>query len=129
MTTARLSRIGLDALFARIDREVGDDLVTCAQVAIAIGGEVVASRSFGTADDGSRFCIFSATKTITATALLAHLADGTVDLTAPVSDYVPEFASNGLHDCTVLQLLTMQGGFPQAGMSRRAWGTRAGRRQ
>jgi CubicO group peptidase (beta-lactamase class C family) len=42
---------------------------------------------------------------------------------------VPEFASNGLHDCTVLQLLTMQGGFPQAGMSRRAWGTREGRRQ
>ena len=87
------------------------------------------SRSFGSADDGSRFCIFSATKPITATALLAHLADGAVQLTAPVHEYVPEFAGNGLHDCTVLQLLTMQGGFPQAGMSRRAWGTRAGRRQ
>ncbi|MFZ9628762.1 MAG: serine hydrolase domain-containing protein [Ilumatobacteraceae bacterium] len=129
MTATRLSRSGLDALYTRIEHEVAADLVTSAQIAIAVGGEVVAQRSFGGADDESRFCIFSATKTITATALLPHLADGSVELTAPVRSYVPEFATNGLHDCTVLQLLTMQGGFPQAGMSRRAWGTRDGRRQ
>lgn len=129
MSNLRLAPAALASLYARIDREVDDGLVTAGQVAIAHRGRVVEYRPFGAADDSSRFCIFSATKTITAAALLAHLADGTVGLTDPVREYVPEFAANGLHDCTVLQLLTMQGGFPQAVMSRRLWTTRDGRRQ
>ncbi|MFM2182746.1 MAG: hypothetical protein RJB61_1040 [Actinomycetota bacterium] len=129
MSAVRLSAPGLAALRARIERELGAGLITAGQFAIAHHGGVLEFQSFGDADDGSRFFIFSATKTLTAAALLAHLADGTVGLTHPVREYVPEFASNGLHDCTVLQLLTMQGGFPQAGMSRRLWGTREGRRQ
>ena len=49
-----------------------------------------------------------------AMALLPHLADGSVELTAPVARYLPGFGDNGKDGVTVLQLLTMQGGFPQA---------------
>ena len=119
----RISRDGLAALHARIRREVELDLISAAQLAIAYEGEVIECSAFGGATTDDRFCIFSATKTLTATALLPHLADGTIDLTAPVARYVPEFGANGKHEVSVLQLLTMQGGFPRAVMSRRRWGT------
>lgn len=128
-TRTRLNRDGLAALHARIRREVDDDLVSAAQLAIGHDGEIIEFSAFGTASTDDRFCIFSATKTLTATALLPHLADGTVDLTAPVARYVPEFGANGKHEVTVLQLLTMQGGFPRAMMSRKLWGTPEGRLQ
>ena len=70
-----------------------------------------------------------ATKTIVATALLPHLADGSVALTAPVARYLPGFGDNGKDGVTVLQLLTMQGGFPQAPIGPDEWGSSEGRRQ
>ena len=126
MTT--LSRTGVEALHRRIQHEIDTGNLTSAQVAIGLEGEVAEARSFGEAADTSRFIIFSATKTLVAMALLPHLADGTVDLTAPVAHYVPEFGHHGKSDVTVLQLLTMQGGFPQATIGPDRWGTSAGRR-
>ena len=126
MTT--LSATGLDALFQRIQREVDHGLVSAAQVAVGLEGELVAFASFGTATDDSRFVIFSATKTLVAMALLSHLADGSLHLTAPVAHYLPEFGHHGKDDVTVLQLLTMQGGFPQAAIGPDRWGTSEGRR-
>lgn len=120
------------AAVARLEACIQDEIdagrSTAAQYAIAVDGRVVAGASFGTATPEHRFVIFSATKTIVAMAVLAHLADGSLSLTAPVARYVPEFGANGKGEVTVLQLLTMQGGFPQAPMSPRAWGTSAGRR-
>lgn len=110
-----------------MERELDSGLLAAAQSAIAVNGRIVEQRAYGMADETSRFFIFSATKTLTATALLPHLADRSVDLTAPVARYVPAFGANGKADVTVLQLLTMQGGFPQAVMSRRKWGSRAER--
>ena len=115
-------------LEARIRAEVDGGLSHAAQYAIALGGEVVASGTFGAATDDHRFVIFSATKTIVALALPSLLADGLLDLTTPVAHYIPEFGENGKHDVTVLQVLTMQGGFPQAPMGPKDWGTSDGRR-
>ena len=61
--------------------------------------------------------------------LLPHLADGSVELTAPVARYLPGFGDNGKDGVTVLQLLTMQGGFPQALIGPDSWGTSEGRRR
>lgn len=119
---------GLEALHERIQHEIDTGNITAAQVAIGLGGEVVEQRAFGAADDDSRFVIFSATKALVAMALLPHLADGSVELTAPVARYLPEFGHHGKSDVTVLQLLTMQGGFPQAPIGPDRWGTSAGRR-
>lgn len=123
-----LSRTGLDALHQRIQHEIDTGQLTAAQVAIGLHGRVVEARSFGAAADASRFVIFSATKALVAMALLPHLADGTLDLTTPVAHYLPEFGHHGKADVTVLQLLTMQGGFPQAAIGPRRWGTSDGRR-
>ncbi|MDO8362808.1 MAG: serine hydrolase domain-containing protein [Actinomycetota bacterium] len=127
-TTSRLSSARLDALFARIQMEIDNGHCTAAQVAVGRQGKVVASRSFGTATDESRFALFSATKPVVAMALLPHFADGTLLLTAPVAQYIPEFGHHGKADVTVLQLLTMQGGFPQAPIGPDRWGTSEGRR-
>ncbi len=125
---SRVDDAAVARLEARIQREIDAGGSTAAQYAIAVDGEVVAGATFGAATPDHRFVIFSATKTIVAMALLPHLADGSIELTAPVARYLPEFATHGKDRVTVLQLLTMQGGFPQAPMGPKSWGTSAGRR-
>ena len=119
---------GLKALNSRIQQEVDNGNVTAAQLAIGRGGKLEAFQSFGDAVDSTRFIIFSATKTLVAMALLPHLADGSLELTTPVAHYIPEFGHHGKADVTVLQLLTMQGGFPQAPIPPSSWGPSAARR-
>jgi CubicO group peptidase (beta-lactamase class C family) len=127
-TPGRLDADMLAALHARIQREIDEGRSLAAQFAIGLHGEIVASSAFGTATDASRFVMFSATKTIVAMALLPHFEDGTLDLTTRVTELVPGFGANGKQDVTVLQLLTMQGGFPQAPIGPDRWGTSEGRR-
>ncbi len=124
-----LNTAAVNALRDRIQAEIDNGNSQGAQFAIGLQGEIVAGASFGSAQSDSRFVIFSATKTLVAMALLPYLADGSVELTAPVARYVPGFADNGKQDVTVLQLLTMQGGFPQALIGPDRWGTSEARRQ
>jgi CubicO group peptidase (beta-lactamase class C family) len=123
-----LSATGLSALHDRIHHELEAGHITAAQVAIGVDGKVQHFEAFGAATTEQRFVIFSATKTLVAMALLPHFADGTLDLTTPVAHYLPEFGHHGKDTVTVLQLLTMQGGFPQAPMTPARWGTSEGRR-
>ncbi len=125
----KLDAAAVERLTARVQREVDEGHSTAAQFAIGLDDEIVAGASFGTATDDTRFVIYSATKTIVAMALLPHFASGALDLLAPVARYIPSFEGNGKADVTVLQVLTMQGGFPQAPMGPEAWGTSAGRRE
>ena len=126
MTT--LSATGPHALAQRIQQEVESENITAAQLALGINGEVVHFQSFGGATDSDHFVIFSATKTLVAMALLPHFADGTLELTTPVAHYLPEFGHHGKDTVTMLQLLTMQGGFAQAPIGPDRWGTSDGRR-
>lgn len=128
MSQARVDPAAVARLEARIQQEIDSERSLAAQYAIALDGEIVAGATFGAATPDHRFVIFSATKTIVAMAVLPHLADGSLELTAPVARYLPEFGTNGKDRVSVLQLLTMQGGFPQAPMGPRSWGTSAGRR-
>jgi CubicO group peptidase (beta-lactamase class C family) len=113
-----LNADAVNALNNRIQAEIDDGHSNSAQFALGLHGEIVAGGSFGAAKPDSRFVIFSATKVITAMSLLPHLADGSVELTAPVAGYVPGFADNGKGGVTVLQLLTMQGGFRKPSSAR-----------
>lgn len=126
--STRIAPTRFEELCDRIQHELDDGLIGAAQVAVGLHGEVVAARSFGSATDDSRFLVYSATKPLVAMALLPHLADGQLDLTDPVARHLPEFGHHGKADVTVLQLLTMQGGFPQADMDTARWGTSEGRR-
>ncbi|MEP7045196.1 MAG: serine hydrolase domain-containing protein [Ilumatobacteraceae bacterium] len=124
-----LNPTAVDSLRNRIQAEIDDGHSQAAQFAIGFDGEIVAGDSLGAATAKSRFVIFSATKVLVAMCLLPHLADGSVELTAPVARYVPGFGDNGKEGVTVLQLLTMQGGFPQALIGPDRWGSSEGRRQ
>ena len=126
-----MSSVDLDAvgrLESRIQAEIDSGRSLAAQYALGLHGRVVAGRSFGTATDAHRFVIFSATKTIVQFALVPEIASGALELTAPVAEYIPEFGENGKDAVTVLQLLTMQGGFPLANIGPNHWGSSEGRR-
>jgi hypothetical protein len=90
-----LNTAAVNALRSRIQAEIDDGPSQAAQFALGLNGEIVAAESFGTATADSRFVIFSATKAIVAVSLLPHLADGSIELTAPVARYLPGFGDNG----------------------------------
>ena len=62
-------QIHIDALEQAAQREIEAGLTAC-QLAVARDGEIVWSRSFGTADEETRFWVASATKPIVSSAIL-----------------------------------------------------------
>lgn len=91
-----------------------------AALCIQIGGETVLDLWAGTADkDGSEAWhsdtianLFSCTKTFTAVTALQLVAEGKLQLDAPVARYWPEFAAAGKEAITLRQLLCHQAGLP-----------------
>jgi len=104
----------VDALLTRARREVDEGLLPAVQVALARNGRVLLEESFGVAGDDSLFCIFSATKAITSSAVWLLLQDGHLRLNERVADIIPPFATNGKEAVTVEHLLTHTAGFPAA---------------
>jgi CubicO group peptidase (beta-lactamase class C family) len=116
---ARAQAAGLDParvtrLLERVRREVDEGLLPAVQVAVARHGRVALFETFGDAGDDSLFCIFSATKAVTASAAWLLIQDGRLDERERVADIVPEFAKNGKDRVTVEQLFTHTAGFPHA---------------
>jgi len=104
----------VEALLARVRREVDEGLLPAVQVAVARHGALALFESFGSARPESLFCIFSATKAITSSAVWLLLQDGRLDLSERVADIIPQFGTNGKEVVTVEQLLTHTAGFPAA---------------
>ena len=84
-------------------------------------GEVILNRGFGfkrqgdpqLVDSGTRFRIGSATKMLTAAAVMQQLDSGLVDLDDPVTEWIPELSLSGqwpAENITVRHLLTHTGG-------------------
>ncbi|MEX1022252.1 MAG: serine hydrolase domain-containing protein [Dehalococcoidia bacterium] len=84
---------------------------TGAQVAVYRDGALAVDVQVGEAA-GKRMLWFSATKPVTAVAVLMLVERGAVDLDAPIAAIWPEFAQGGKGACTVRHVLTHQGGFP-----------------
>lgn len=111
--------LGLDpervaAFLARCRREVDEGLLPAVQVAVARHGRLALFESYGEAGAESLFCIFSATKAITSSAIWLLLQENQLSLSERVADIIPPFASNGKDVVTVEQLLTHTAGFPAA---------------
>jgi len=113
---------------ARADVESG--WLPACQLAVARDGELLAFETFGDATNDTRFFIFSCTKPIVASAMWLLIGDGLLDVSRPVADFVPEFASDGKAAITVEQVMLHTAGFPNAAMPaadgadvglRRAW--------
>ena len=87
---------------------------------IQVGGQTVLDIWAGIADkDGEQgwhtdtlVNLFSCTKTFTAVAALQLVAEGKLELDAPVAKYWPEFACAGKHSISLRQLLCHQAGLP-----------------
>ncbi|MGN6694702.1 MAG: serine hydrolase domain-containing protein [Aquihabitans sp.] len=117
----------VDALLARVRREVDEGLSPAVQIAVAHEGRVVVDETFGAPDD-SRFLAFSATKALVAAAIWRLIDAGEVDISVTAATYVPEFGTNGKDVVTVENLLTHTGGFPWAPLGPNRWSTPEGRR-
>lgn len=124
--TGSIEELGLnpskvDELLARVQREVDEGLLPAAQVAIARNGKVGVCESFGTANNDSLVCIFSATKGITSAAAWLLFQEGKLAEDELVVDIVPEFGTNGKEVITVQQLFTHTAGFPHAPFAPLQW--------
>ena len=100
---------------ARSDVESGW-LPSC-QLAVARDGELIAFETFGAATNDTRYCVFSCTKPIVASAVWLLIGEGLLDVSRPVAEYVPEFAVNGKDAVTVEQVMLHTSGFPNALMA------------
>ncbi len=98
-------------------RKLVDDGATPAcQLAVALDNEVVCFETFGEATNETRFCVFSATKPIVASAVWLMIGEELLDPSKPVAHYIPEFATNGKEVVTVEQVMLHTAGFPNAPM-------------
>jgi CubicO group peptidase (beta-lactamase class C family) len=86
------------------------------QLAVARNGELVVFETFGAATDATRYCIFSCTKPIVASAVWLLIGAGLVDEQRPVAEYVPELDRDGFNAVTVEQVMLHTAGFPNADM-------------
>jgi CubicO group peptidase (beta-lactamase class C family) len=114
----------LDALFARVQRDVDEGLVPSCQIALARDGRVAVWRAFGAAPLQSRYVIYSATKAVVAGAVWILMGEGSLDITVPVAELIPEFAANGKDAITVEQVLLHTSGFPRAPVAALDWDDR-----
>jgi CubicO group peptidase (beta-lactamase class C family) len=106
---------------ALLDGLIDDGYELGAQVAIYLGGELVADVNAGRVNSiedrrvetDTVFPVCSTGKGIVST--LAHMLaeEGRLDYGKPVAYYWPEFAVNGKESITVLQALSHQAGLPQ----------------
>ena len=101
-----------------------------AQIAIARHGKLGLVWTLGDARldpqrvparDDTLWLLYSNTKVLTACAVWILVERGALAFTDRIADHVPGFEANGKGDISVIQLLTHQGGFPNAEVPPAAW--------
>jgi CubicO group peptidase (beta-lactamase class C family) len=130
LAPAEFRKEPLERLITLIEDHVAAGRYPGCQIALARGGRLVLERAFGAARTAperkaaktdSLFLLYSNTKVVTATALWVLAERGAFSFTDRVADHLPDFARNGKGDITVLQLITHQGGFPNAVVPEEVW--------
>lgn len=120
----------LDRLAGIIEGHIRDGRYPGAQVALARRGKLALVKTFGDAAlapsrqpaaDDTLWLLYSNTKVITACAVWLLVERGRLRFTDTVAEHVPGFEANGKGGITVIQLLTHQGGFPNADVPREVW--------
>jgi CubicO group peptidase (beta-lactamase class C family) len=120
----------LDRLQELITRHIADGRYPAAQIALARRGQLALFASFGdartqpsraAAGDDTLWLLYSNTKVITACAVWLLAERGLISFTDTVAAHLPGFEANGKGEITILQLLTHQGGFPDAVVPEAAW--------
>ncbi len=104
----------LDELMDLARSDVDDGRLPACQIAVARDGELLAFKTFGAATNTTRFCVFSATKPIVASAVWLLLGEGRISLDEKIATYIPEFGTNGKDVVTLEQVMLHTSGFPLA---------------
>lgn len=101
-----------------------------AQIALARQGKLALFRTYGDAKtepakapatNETLFLLFSQTKVLTSAAVWALVEEGRLSFMDKVADHLPEFAARGKAEITLHQVMTHQGGFPSADVTRASW--------
>jgi len=135
LTSATLCDVGLaadplDRLFHIIDEHVATGRYPGAQIAIARNGQLAVVKTFGDrtidpartpAHDDTLWLLYSNTKVLTASAVWVLAERGALSFTDKVAQHLPGFEAHGKGEVTLVQLLTHQGGFPNADVPKEAW--------
>jgi len=125
-----LAREPLERLNETITHHITEGRYPGAQVAIARHGKLAMVRTFGDARldpqraparDDTLWLLYSNTKVITASALWVLAERGAFRFTDPVAVHLPGFEAEGKGAITFIQLLSHQGGFPNADVPSAAW--------
>ena len=125
-----LDQSRLDQLARIIEGHIRDGRYPGAQIAVARRGKLALLKTFGDATlepsrqpaaDDTLWLLYSNTKVITACAVWLLVERGALRFTDTIAMHVPGFEANGKGDVTLIQLLTHQGGFPNADVPRGAW--------
>ena len=128
--TLNLDAASLDRLVGQIARHVTDGRYPGAQVAVARHGKLALLRTFGDArldptrvpaTDDTLWLLYSNTKVLTACGVWLLADRGALAFTDRVAAHLPGFEANGKGEITIIQLLTHQGGFPNADVPSQAW--------
>ena len=119
----------IDDLLARCRRDVEEGTLPSCQVALAKDNELIVNDAFGGATVDTRYVVFSSTKAFVAGVMWQLIGEGVVDPGKRVTDYLPEFGTNGKEAITVEQVMLHTSGFPAAPLGPPQWDTSAGRRE
>jgi CubicO group peptidase (beta-lactamase class C family) len=130
LSDLKLSPEPLERLARLIQGHIAEGRYPGAQIAVARHGKLGLVRTFGDAAlepsrapaaDDTLWLLYSNTKVITACAVWLLVERGALRFTDTVAEHVPGFEANGKGGVTLIQLLSHQGGFPNADVPRAAW--------
>src|SRR5258706_4662852 len=135
LATSTPSSLGFDVralerLPETITRHLAEGRYPGAQIAVARRGKLALVQTFGDARldpgrvavrDDTLWLLYSNTKVITACAVWLLMERGALRFTDRVAEHLPGFEQHGKGDITIIQLLTHQGGFPNADVPKEAW--------
>lgn len=118
---------GMEALIAR---HIAEGRYPGAQIALARHGRLAHFHAFGNArtegavepaSTDTLFLLFSQTKVLTSATVWSLIEDGALSPMDRIADHLPEFAARGKADITLHQVMTHQGGYPSADVTRASW--------
>ncbi len=125
-----LDERALDRLHETVTRHIAEGRYPASQFAVARHGKLAVFATLGDARlDPQRvagasdtlWLLYSNTKVLTACAVWILVERGALAFTDRVAAHLPGFEANGKGDITLVQLLSHQGGFPNADVPPAAW--------
>src|SRR4051794_6553772 len=119
-TSTRVSQAKLKTLVERIALEVSEDRLPSAQVAVGHGGELIAFETFGDATPTTRYRLQSVSRPFVAGALWKVVGEHGLDLSAPVSTWIPGFCEG----ITLEEVATHRAGLAYAPLGAKRMATR-----